>query len=115
MSELRFPMWRFYKGGLNRLVTFLFKWNLRRRVKNQKLVERLLPNYRLGCKRILISDNYYEAMNHPKYTLETAPIESLAKDAIKTADKEHKVDVIIYATGFELKENYDFIFNVSEL
>ena len=52
LSELRFPMWRFWDSvPLNRLVTRLFKWKLTWVLKDKDLIEKLTPTYTLGCKR----------------------------------------------------------------
>jgi len=112
MSELRFPMWRFWDTvPLNRLVTRLFKWKLTWVLKDKDLIEKLTPTYTLGCKRILISDEYYESMNDDRYSLVTDKISNLTPQGISAGGKEYEVDVIIYATGFALTENYDFILN----
>ena len=53
-------------------------------------------------------------MNDERYTLVTDKIERLTPEGIYAANREYQVDVIIYATGFALTENYDFILNVSQ-
>lgn len=63
---------------------------------------KLIPDFPLGCKRILRSDDYYPTLTRDNVTLETAAIERILPDAILTVDGErHAVDVIIYGTGFE--------------
>jgi cation diffusion facilitator CzcD-associated flavoprotein CzcO len=75
--------------------------HLRRGVKNRDLHRRLIPNYRLGCKRILISNDFYPAMDRPNVELVTETIKEIRSDAIVTVDgAERKVDCIIFATGF---------------
>jgi len=75
--------------------------NLRRGVKSAELREQLTPDYRMGCKRILFSNDFYPAMERPNVDLVTDAIADVRSVAITTADGvERKVDIIIYATGF---------------
>jgi cation diffusion facilitator CzcD-associated flavoprotein CzcO len=74
--------------------------HLRRGVKNVELRERLTPNYRIGCKRILLSDDFYPAMDRANVELVTMPIEQIGPNTIVAADAEREVDCIICATGF---------------
>jgi cation diffusion facilitator CzcD-associated flavoprotein CzcO len=77
-----------------------------------ELRRRLTPDYPPGCKRILISDDYYLALAQSNVTLETAPIvratpSGLSVDAgwnSTSSDhgpQDHKFDVLVYATGFK--------------
>jgi cation diffusion facilitator CzcD-associated flavoprotein CzcO len=62
---------------------------------------RLTPDYRLGCKRILISDDYFSAYREPGVELVTSPITAMNAHGVATEDGvERPVDVVIYATGF---------------
>ncbi len=62
----------------------------------------LKPDYPLGCKRVVISDDYYPALMRDNVTLETSGIREIVADGINTNDgKHHKFDIIIYGTGFE--------------
>lgn len=75
--------------------------HLRRGITSADLRARLTPDYRMGCKRILLSNDFYPAMDRPNVELVTAPIERVRPDAIVTADgAERKVDCIIFGTGF---------------
>lgn len=79
------------------------KWHLRRQVRDPELREKLLPGYTMGCKRILISDNYYPSLDEPNVDVVTDAIERVTAGAIVTADgAEHEVDTIIFGTGFEV-------------
>lgn len=74
---------------------------LKKQVADPALRAKLTPDYRIGCKRILISNAYYPALAQPNATVETSPIVRVEKDAIVTADgTRHEVDVIIGSTGF---------------
>ncbi len=90
------------------------KWNIRRQVRDRALRRRLTPKYRLGCKRVLFSDNYYRAIADPKSELVTDHIVRITPDGIVTADGtgpevSRKVDVIVYATGFHVTDSYTYV------
>src|SRR5882762_863304 len=62
---------------------------------------RLVPDYRIGCKRILLSNDYFQAFDRRNVELVTASIREIRTDAIVTADgTERKIDCIIFGTGF---------------
>ncbi|WP_375275230.1 flavin-containing monooxygenase [Methylorubrum thiocyanatum] len=70
-------------------------------VSDPELRRALTPDYRLGCKRVLLSDAYYPALARPNASLVTAPIRAVLPHGIVTADgAEHPLDVLIFATGF---------------
>lgn len=74
-------------------------------IKDPKLREQLTPKYIMGCKRILLSNDFYKAMSQPQTKLLTAGIETITPRGIKTADGiEHEVDALICATGFQVAE-----------
>ncbi|MFD0691653.1 flavin-containing monooxygenase [Actinomadura fibrosa] len=78
-----------------------FRETLDEGVPDPALRAALVPDYRMGCKRILISSDYYPALTRPNVELVTAPIERVTPSGIRTADgREHPADVIVYATGF---------------
>ena len=78
-------------------------------IKDDKLREKLKPTFKMGCKRILISDEYYRRMNDENFTLDASEIIKIDEDGIQTADAKHELDIIIFATGFLIKENYDYV------
>jgi cation diffusion facilitator CzcD-associated flavoprotein CzcO len=70
-------------------------------VPDAELRAALTPDYTIGCKRVLISDDFYPAMNRQNVELVTSGISHVEADAIVTADgKRRPVDAIVYATGF---------------
>jgi cation diffusion facilitator CzcD-associated flavoprotein CzcO len=74
---------------------------LRRAVADPVLRKKLTPNFRIGCKRILVSSAFYPAMGKPNMELVTDPIESITDDSIRTADgASRRFDVLIGGTGF---------------
>lgn len=77
--------------------------HLRAQVKNPELREKLTPNFQFGCKRILISDEYWSSFEQPNVELVTDPIEEIKGGGIETKDGSFReVDAIIVATGFAL-------------
>jgi cation diffusion facilitator CzcD-associated flavoprotein CzcO len=77
------------------------KVHLRRQVKDPELRRRLTPDYAIGCKRVLLSDDWYPAVTAPNAEVVTAGIERVEGDAIVTADgRRRPFDVIVLATGF---------------
>jgi cation diffusion facilitator CzcD-associated flavoprotein CzcO len=70
-------------------------------VEDPALREKLRPDHPLGCKRPLLSNDYYPAFNRPNLELVTDPIVRITPDAVETADGEmRRVDTLILATGF---------------
>ena len=67
--------------------------------------EKLTPTYNPGCKRVIISDDYYPAVANPKTTLETDKIKRITETGIELENGEHhEHDMIVLATGFRAVE-----------
>lgn len=76
-----------------------------RQVSDPQLREALTPKYELGCKRVLVSDDYYPSLSRPNVELVTSGIAEIRDHSILTADGiERPVDVLIYGTGFRATE-----------
>ena len=76
--------------------------HLKAQVSDPVLRAKLLPNYRLGCKRILVSDDYLRALDQPTVTLNTDGIEAITEHGIiDGTGAHHDVDAIIFGTGFQ--------------
>jgi cation diffusion facilitator CzcD-associated flavoprotein CzcO len=77
--------------------------NLDDNVKDEELREKLRPDYRAGCKRLIMSEDFYEAIQRPNAKLVTEGIEQIEKSGIRTSDDQlHELDVLIPATGFRV-------------
>lgn len=75
--------------------------NLEDNVRDPVLRERLRPDYRAACKRLIISPNFYEAIQRPNATLVTDAIERIEPGGVRCADGTlHELDVLVLATGF---------------
>jgi len=80
----------------------LARAQLRRQLPDPVLRAALTPDYAIGCKRLLISSDYYPALSRSNVTVATSGIRAVRPDRIVTEDgAEHPVDVIIFATGFD--------------
>jgi cation diffusion facilitator CzcD-associated flavoprotein CzcO len=79
--------------------------HLERQVADPELRRALRPSYRLGCKRVLISDDFYPAVAQPNVELVRDAISRVTPHGIVTADgTERPVDTIILATGFHVSD-----------
>lgn len=80
------------------------KAHLHSQIVDPELRRKLTPDYPIGCKRILRSDDYFPALTRENVDLITDRIERIEEEGIVTTDgKLHPVDVIIYGTGFETR------------
>jgi len=75
---------------------------LERTVDDERLRRALTPDYPFRCKRVLLGDDYYRALQEDNVELVTDPIDRITETAvITTAGDVVDVDVIVLATGFE--------------
>jgi len=86
---------------LLKIVQLLAKAFVAFNIRDKTLREKLKPDYVIGCKRVLLSNNYLPALNKPNVALVTDAIECITPDGIRTRDgKQHQLDIIIASTGF---------------
>ncbi len=72
-------------------------------IQDPALRDALTPKYKVGCKRTLVSDDWFPAFARENVHLETEGIEAITASGVKTADgREHLFDVLIYATGYAI-------------
>jgi cyclohexanone monooxygenase len=82
--------------------TELARSYLMRKVADPELRAKLTPDYPAGCKRPLMSRQWYPTFALPNVTLETTAIAGLTERGVRTVDGvEHCVDTVIYGTGFK--------------
>ncbi|HLK38003.1 MAG TPA: NAD(P)/FAD-dependent oxidoreductase [Polyangiaceae bacterium] len=100
-QEARFPLIR--KNWLMaRVATWMATRHLEEQVADPVLRRQLTPDYAIGAKRILISDDYYPALQRPNVKLVTSPLERATRDGLVTRDGQSiAVDAIVFATGFD--------------
>jgi len=89
----------------NALITEFMSNKIRSRVKDKVLAEKLVPkNHGFGMRRVPMDTNYYEVYNQDNVTLvdlRETPIQEIVENGVKTSDKVHELDILIYATGFD--------------
>lgn len=77
--------------------------NLESSVKDPKLREKLRPSYRATCKRLILSPDFYQAIQRPNARLVSEPIARVEKSGVRTRDgRLHELDVLVLATGFRV-------------
>jgi cation diffusion facilitator CzcD-associated flavoprotein CzcO len=77
--------------------------HLRSQVPDKKLREALRPDYPFGCKRVLLSNDYYPTLMRSNVELVTASIEAIDQAGIISEGQRREVDVIVCATGFDVE------------
>ncbi|MFS3127989.1 flavin-containing monooxygenase [Nocardioides sp. Bht2] len=90
------------KGGfLPRILKQVWRAHLRLTVKDPAKRAKLVPDYPLGCKRLLFANSWYPAINRDHVAVVTDPITAVEPDGVRTGDGTlHPVDVVIWGTGF---------------
>ncbi len=83
----------------------LWRRHLERAIADPALRERLTPDYRLGCKRVLLSNDFYPALAAGNAALVTDPVTEVRPGAVVTAGGSYPADTIIAATGFRVTDN----------
>ncbi len=77
--------------------------NLENSVKDPELREKLRPDYRAACKRLVISEDFYQAIQSPNAELVSGGIERIEPEGVRTRDgRLHELDVLVLATGFRV-------------
>ncbi len=80
----------------------MWRHQLRTHVTDQKLREKCVPDYVMGCKRVLFSNDWYPTLARPNVEVVTDPIERIVPEGVVAADGTTRhADVIIYGTGFK--------------
>ena len=79
------------------------KARMRRQVPDPELRAKLTPNYRMGCKRIIVTDDFHPALTRPNVSVITSRITGIGPTSIRTEDgAEHEIDTLILGTGFQV-------------
>lgn len=102
--EMRFPAFA-KRNFLARLAQWVATRHLHAQIHDPALRRLLTPDYPVGCKRILISDDYYPTLTLPHVQVVPEPIERVDAARVVTADgTAYPADTIIFATGFRTTE-----------
>ncbi|MFJ6569766.1 flavin-containing monooxygenase [Streptomyces sp. NPDC091292] len=104
IRELQVQAFTKHPGELG-LVERLAKRNMARAIKDPALRAKLTPDYRIGCKRILLSNAYYPALARPNVDVVASGLAEVRGSTVVAADgTESEVDVIIFGTGFHVTD-----------
>jgi cation diffusion facilitator CzcD-associated flavoprotein CzcO len=94
-----------HRRWMRRVAQAFARAYLRRSVEDPELRAKLMPDFEIGCKRILITSQWYPALTKPNVSLETSSIREVREHAIVTPDGvNYEVDAIVLATGFRATE-----------
>jgi cation diffusion facilitator CzcD-associated flavoprotein CzcO len=86
------------------------KRNIAKGIKDRALRKKVTPDYTMGCKRVLISNDYYPALARPNVDVNTAGIKEVkAHSIVDSAGVEHEVDAIVYGTGFKVTDALEYL------
>ncbi|MEV6830555.1 NAD(P)/FAD-dependent oxidoreductase [Amycolatopsis sp. NPDC051102] len=86
------------------------KRNIAKGIKDPALRKKVTPDYTMGCKRVLISNDYYPALARPNVDVNTSGIKEVkAHSIVDSAGVEHEVDAIIYGTGFKVTDALEYL------
>jgi cation diffusion facilitator CzcD-associated flavoprotein CzcO len=101
MSELFGPMIFLDAPRLSALGERMSLRHLRAQVSDPALRKKLRPRFQFGCKRILVSDDYWASFERENVELVTEPIDRIEREGLVTKDgARREVDAIVLATGF---------------
>jgi cation diffusion facilitator CzcD-associated flavoprotein CzcO len=103
-NELRFAAIRTQGGFFSRMAEKIARRHLESQIPDPALRARLTPDHPIGCKRILVSDDYYPALARPNVRLVTDAITGLDEGGVVTTAGRHEVDAVVWATGFHSTE-----------
>jgi len=96
----------FLRPKLGKAAELVARRHLRKSVRDAELRARLRPDYAMGCKRVLRSDDYLPALSRANVELVTSGIAEIRPHSVVTRDGvEHPADTIIYGTGFHVTDS----------
>ena len=81
-----------------------FRRKLKSIIKDEATVAALMPDFALGCKRLIVGTDFYETFNRPNVRLvkvKDTPIECITPKGLMVGGREHEFDAIVFATGFD--------------
>jgi cation diffusion facilitator CzcD-associated flavoprotein CzcO len=114
MEQLRADLSRLFAEGFSnavvdadspqmKMIQDMCRANLEENVADSELREKLRPNYRAACKRLVISPDFYQAIQKPNAEVVSEGIERVEVGGVRTLDgRLHELDVLVLATGFRV-------------
>ncbi len=110
--DARFVAFRRYPGlaGISRLMKDQYRRRLQQHldkyIKDARLRQHMLPDYELGCRRVIPTNTYLPALSRENVEVDISGIERITPEGITTKDGKHiPLDVIVYATGYYAYSN----------
>ena len=86
----------------------LAKRAMARQIPDRELRRKVTPDYRMGCKRVLVSNDYYPALSRDNVDVITDGVaEVLERSVVDAQGVEREVDAIIFGTGFHVTDAFD--------
>ena len=105
--DIRFIAFRRYPGvsGISQLMKDHYRRRLKKHldkyIKDDKLRQHMMPDYELGCRRVIPTNTYLPALSLDNVDVDISGIECITPQGIRTKDgKDIPLDVIVYATGY---------------
>ncbi len=105
--DIRFVAFRRYPGTakISQLMKSYYRKklekNLEKYIKDDKLRQHMMPDYELGCRRVIPTNTYLPALARDNVDVDISGIECITSQGIKTRNgKEIPLDIIVYATGY---------------
>lgn len=93
---------------LLRPAEWLARKHIEHSISDPALVDKLTPRYSLGCKRVLVSNDFYPALARPTVDVVSSGIAEVTEGGVVDRDGvEHPADVIVYGTGFHVTDGFD--------
>ena len=71
-------------------------------VQDPELKKKLQPTYKAACKRLVVSHNFYDAVQRPNVDVVTTDIERIERNGVLAGADMHELDVLVLATGFHV-------------
>jgi len=110
--EVRFIAFRRYPftSTISKVLKGLYARNLKRNLEkyidDDKLRQHMMPDYELGCRRVIPTNTYLPALSRKNVDVDISGIECITPTGIRTKDgKDIPLDIIVYATGFYAYSN----------
>jgi cation diffusion facilitator CzcD-associated flavoprotein CzcO len=94
-----------YRWPIRHAYQAVVKYNLDRQVEDKDLRKKLTPTFDLGCKRVLITNDWYPAIQQPNVQIVTNRIQEIKPNSIVTHDgDEYPIDILIWSTGYQVQK-----------
>ncbi len=95
--------WMMFRSGslLGKMAQTAFDKGIRELVSDDLPEEAVVPDYPVGCKRLLISDDWYPTLLKPHVTVVTDPIEGVSPHGVAAGGRSYSADTLVFGTGFQ--------------